>query len=362
MPWPYQAQWAFEDGTVADLSETDAGSPEQGAVVHFSELARSGHTPFIGAYCYRIQLNGNAETCFIDDTSVSLATTDDGYFAMACYLSDDFALSGNDEANSINLINVNDGGVALSEVRLQNDSGVLRFVVTHEGGGTDDVIGTTYTVPLGKWFWIELLVRVNTTSGALSTLWVTQEGESTATQVATTAGVTGIAGAPAPDSARVGVSINAGTGHTGTILIDSYIYSDPNGANGSGRIPMQDNRWTTSTHIHMPQHVFVGPGWVDGLTMIAGATDLNQEVILYDTDQAQNDDDRILAHLHNTAGNETVDVSAPRIFCQNGAYIELIEAGVVISSSNGTTPRAIVQMSPTYFGSRSQIVQFGLRR
>jgi hypothetical protein len=157
------------------------------------------------------------------------------------------------------------------------------------------------------------------------------------------------------------VSVNASTGNAGTILFDAYHWDDANGSS-PGRTPMPDQRWTTDVALYAPLDGFVGPGWIENLTLVSGDGAADQEVIVYDTDQAQNDDDRIVAHLHNTAANETVDVSAPRIYCQNGAYVELVEGEAVISTSNASSPRAIMQISPTYFGSRSQIVSYGLRR
>jgi len=380
MGWPYTTQWYFDNGeSLADGvagaigTATDAGSPIQLLNAHYTELAREGMQPYVGAYCMRVQLNGNAETAYITDADALLANTETNYVGFALYLSNDFALSG---SNEIDIFAILDGAVLGSRVTLVVSSSTLRFQVSHEGDGTDDVVGTTYDVPLGEWMWVELETTIDT-AGSLgkSTLYVTREGEKTATTVAATAGVTTIATFTITDGARIGVVTNAGTGNVGTLLFDAYHYHDPSDEN-KARINAPERRWSTTTEIHAPLHAFIGPGCIENLTMIGGEIAFDNRVVVYDTDRAQTDPDRIVAILTHSVENEVVDVSGAPIRCQNGAYVALYSSTTAADGADGTlvsnsrtggnptayTTRAIIQMSPIVYGSRSRVIDYGLSR
>jgi len=372
MGWPYTTSWYFENGAAEFGTETDGGNPVQGDFPHYTELARRKMTPFVGAYCYRIQLNGAAETAYIADTDVAMAAGETSYGAFALYLSDDFALGS---SNTIDIFELLDGGVLQAAIRLLDVSGTLRFQVHNNtvAGPANEVTGTTYDVPIGKWMWVELLFTQSATV-SLATLFVTVEGDKTATQVATT--TVGDDTSPAVDSARLGVGINASTGNTGTLLFDAYHWHDPADAN-VGRINAPERRWSTTTHIHAPMHVFIGPGCLENLTMIGSDLVDDGWVVVYDTDRAQTDPDRIVGILSQTAANEVVDVSGLPIRCQNGCYVELYRLGAptatggygtlvhgsaVVSTATHDAPRAIVTMSPIVYGSRARVIDHGLSR
>ena len=371
MGWPYTTSWYFENGAAEFGTETDGGNPLQGDFAHYTELARRKMTPFVGAYSYRIQLNGAAETAYIADTDAAVATGETTYFAFALYLSTDFALAS---TNTIDIWELLDNGILQAAIRLKDVSGTLTFAVHNDTAGTDEVEGTGYVVPLGSWMWVEGLFTAG--GASLLTLFVTREGEKTATQVATTAAGDDVQ--PAPDSARLGVGVNASTGNTGTLLFDAYHWHDPADVN-VGRINAPERRWSTTMEIHTPMHVFIGPGCLENLTMIGSdlATTGDGWIVVYDTDRAQTDTDRIVGILTHTADNEIVDVSGLPIRCQNGCYIELyklgaptatggygtlVHASAVVGTATHDAPRAIATISPIVYGSRSRVVDHGLAR
>ncbi len=368
MPWPYATIWDFETGTATEIGAiTENGTPVQLDVAHYTELARKKQTPFSGAYCMRIRLNGAAETSYVTDAALDIADAETGRHAFAMFLSSDFALSG---TNTITIFQVHDGGTTQAEIRLLISSSTLRFAVFNDTAGTDQVIATTYDVPLGEWLWVELLATNDNTNG-LATLYVTRKGEPRVT-VATTAG--GNNATAAPDNARLGVVINGSTGNSGEILFDWFrLHDDADGNVGLTPRPEVD-RWHLHRTVEVSQHVFVGPGKMTNLTLVTGGdTGDTMEARVYDTDRAETTPDRLVALLHSesTAGLEVKDLPNVPIDFQDGCYIQLLDNNAVLATSGSvvapselatTLARAIVSVEPRHWGSRSQIVQYGLKR
>lgn len=354
MGWPYNTQWYFENGSGDPEigGETDGGS--QLDIAHYTELSRRGFAPFTGAYAMRVILNGAAQTAFLEDTSILMADDETAYVGFALFLSPDFALSG---TTPITIFGLDDGGTVQTEVRLVNSGGVLRFEISHEPAA--DVTATGYDVPIGEWMWVEFQVLQGNTG--VSTLFVTREGETTSATVAATSSANSTQ--PAIDGAKLGLSINAGTSHTGTMLFDAFHMHDP-GDLVAARITAPSQPWRETVNVHVARHVFVGPGSLDNLTLNSGdSSTFESEIRVYDTDRAQTDPDRLVAMLHNTASRETVDVAGVPINLQNGCYVEvLFSDSLVTGAVADTTPRCIATVSPRYYGSRSMISKYGLTR
>jgi len=94
-------------------------------------------------------------------------------------------------------------------------------------------------------------------------------------------------------------------------------------------------------------HALVGPGKLIPTLLSGAATDNRLRV--YDSDVASTNAP-LVADLHNTAGDETVESRRP-VYVRNGAYVEL----------TGTNPRAMVEIQEAnVYGSTAAYRNYGL--
>jgi len=362
MPWPYSSQWHFETGAGTELgAETDSAG--QLAVRHYSELARFGAAPFSGAYCIKVDPDGSATDAYFTDASTALLEDETGYWGFALYLSKDFTYPA---SGYTELLKVMDGTANIASVLVSTQGGALRFGISHDTSFTH---ATTYDIPLGKWIWVELVVNVsNAGPTAYTELYVREDGG----EYENLLSLTGQTTVSVPvDGTRFGMVNTVDGPDSGFILLDSYYYHDPDDVNEAeavaSRITWSGVSWRKVINVDVARHVFVGPGTLDNLQMIAGDADVISQIRVYDTDRGSTGNDSLVAVLNHTAANEVVDLANVPIKMQNGCYIEVRDttsysllAGGEAVPAQGTAPRAIATVSPRYWGSRSLISQYGL--
>ncbi len=133
---------------------------------------------------------------------------------------------------------------------------------------------------------------------------------------------------------------------TGTLLFDQFVFDDL-------QIFPFKRRFVEDVLVTKDQHLFVGNGRIENITLMSGAgTDC--VVSIYDTDEADtNDASNIVAELKNTANNEVVDPAGMPAQITRGAYVVM----------TGTDPRALVKIGAAQgWGSDGAIRNYAARR
>ena len=97
-------------------------------------------------------------------------------------------------------------------------------------------------------------------------------------------------------------------------------------------------------------HVFVGRGTVENITLIAGATATDNQVIIFDTNRGvTNDASNIKVFLKNVTADEIIDPAGMPVDCFNGCYVQL----------TGTEPSALVKISKPQAYSPASVRKWG---
>ena len=311
MSFPFVFQENFDRGTKGNFdTEADTGSLLD--FPHYSALAAVPGLgmPYRGAYCMRIQ-PGDTNDHTLTEADINISADGEGWTR--------FALWHDLEATADDIFNI---------YELQASSTVetaISIQVTAATGLVEIGIGETEASSFGspltprEWHMIELHANIDDggSNDGAATLYV--DGYSVQTlssldQGAITDGVLGTQGTLATT--------------TGTILFDQFAFD-------SARVGPILDRWDESIMIHQSQHVFVGPGSVENVTLLAGA---GTDCILraYDTDTAYTtDQSNIRIELTNTANSETVDPAGVPASFHRGCYIEV----------SGTNPKFLVKLS-----------------
>ena len=340
MAFPFIFHENFELGTLGGYdSETDTAS--QLDYPHYSELARFPWpkcAPYTGAYCMRTVLSGGTADAYVVEGSVDIAAAATRYVRFNMWFSPTFDATADDTVNVLELL-----ATATVEVTFG-----FRYVAATDviNLGIGELAPTSFgaAIKKGVWYTVELTVVVDNAGADDGTIdiYVTEDGAKTAGAVYATQ--VGSLDQGAVTTSRFGVQDHLAT-TTGTILFDNFMFDD-------GRLYSDTDRYPVQRLITKSEHVFVGQGTLENVSLLSGAGTDNV-LTCFDTDTGDtNDPSNVVLELKNTANNELVDPAATPASFTRGCFVQL----------TGTNPRAIVRYGncPSY--SAAGVRNLGLKR
>lgn len=336
MSFPFIFESTFEQGSNAEWdsgSESDTGSLLD--FPHYSELAAipGAPMPYRGAYCMRIK-PGDTNDHTLTEGDIDIGDGVTRYFRWYMFVSPDFTATADDTFNIFELQQA--GGTVEQSVgmRVTASSNLLEI-------GVGDGTAPTNFVPFtrGKWTCVELLSTVSTGGAGAMTLYI--DGGSAIA-------LTSLTQAAAVGQGVLGTQDTLAT-TTGTMYFDQFAMDD------ARLYPIQE-RFAPQINVTKSTHIFVGPGAVDGASLLTTASD--NTMVLYDTDTAETTTATSVVANLDDAG--ITGVSGP-IFFKRGCYATL----------GGTNPAGIVylpksRLEPGVFGplhySHAGMKNYGLTR
>lgn len=278
-PWVFHSNFAA--GTNAEWdSESDTGSLLD--FPHYSTLAKipGMPAPYSGAYCMRIVL-GDTNDHVLVEGDIDIATGTTRYFRFPMYIASDLAATANDNFSIFELQQA--AGTQVYTVGITITATTDRCALWV---GEADTPETTSGIqlPVGKWFVVEVEANVDT-AAANGDITVYVDG----TEYVSLA--TPVQNAAAVGRGVYGTQVTAAT-TTGTLLFGELIMDD-------ARIYPPNERFPTTVRVTKTQTVFVGPGYIEGATILSA----NGTMDVYDTDTANINDLQAKKVELNTGGN-----------------------------------------------------------
>jgi hypothetical protein len=292
-PWIFHSNFAA--GTNAEWdSESDTGARLD--FPHYSALAKipGMPAPYSGAYCMRIQMGDtNAHTLTEGDIDIADGAT--RYFRFPLFAASNVTATADDTFNIFTLQQA--GGTVESTVgmRITAASNVLEI-------GIGDGAAPTSFVPFprGRWVIVELEAKIHSTDEGTLTLFLD--------------GGSAVALTTLDNAAAVGQGVLGTTGTLattlGTLLFGEFIMDD-------ARIYPPNERFPTTVRVTKSANVFVGPGCIDGATLLSA----NGTMDIYDTDTANINDAGAKKVELATAGNYVSNDSI--VHFERGCYVAL---------------------------------------
>ena len=331
MAFPYIFADNFETGSNANWdSESDTGGVMD--FPHYSTLAGVPGlpAPYRGAYCLRVKL-GNTNDAVLIEGDIDIADTVTRYSSFNLFISKDQAATATD---IINIYEVQGTANAVENVvalRLSS-SGATEIGV---GSAT---VSAYVGISKGVWHHVELVSVIQTGGTGTATLWL--DGASVATEIGITntavlRGVLGVQDCLATTS--------------GTLLFDSFKFDDSQAYPSNQRFP-------NTPRITQSGHVFVGPGWIDGATILSA----NGTMDLYDTDTGNTNNAQSKLVELNTSGN-FVSYDQP-VYFERGCYVALGGTNPYGEVRLVTNPMRRGIFGPKYHWSDGAIREYGLKR
>lgn len=332
MAFPYIFADNFETGSNASWdSEADTGSKLD--FPHYSALSviPSMGVPYNGAYCMRIQMGDtNDHTLIEGDIDIADAAT--RYSSFMLYVGKDVAATADDT-------------FAIYEVQgtanaVENSVG-LRITAS-----TDEVeIGVGNTAPTafvsiskGVWHHVELVSVVDSGGSGTATLWLDGASAASVSTLTNTAVLRGVLGTQDTLATT-----------TGTLLFKNFKFDD-------GQIYPPRQRFPSTERLTQSGHVFVGPGWIEGATLLSA----NGTMDIYDTDTGNiNDLQSKLIEL-STSGN-FVSYESP-VYFERGCYVALGGTNPYGEVKLVTNPMRRGIFGPKYHWSDASIRDYGQKR
>lgn len=264
MAHPFIFESTFEQGSNAEWdSESDTGSLLD--FPHYSTLAVQSGTPvpYRGAYCMRIQL-GDTNDHTLTEGDIDIADAATRYFRFYLFVSRDFTATADDVFNIFELQQA--GGTVEMALSMQITAATNLLEI---GFGDGTAASAFVAFPgRGRWVCVELLATISTGGAGVATLFL--DG----TQVQT---ATSLTQAAAVGQGVLGTQNTLAT-TTGALYFDDFVMDD-------ARIYPNQRRFPTQYAVSKSQHLFVGPGVVDGAALIS--TTAGNVLSLYDTDTAE---------------------------------------------------------------------------
>ena len=334
MAFPWIFEESFDDGTKGDFgAEADTGSLLD--FPHYTTLAAipGMGLPFRGAYCMRIVLGDtNVHTLLEED--LNIADTATAWVRFYLFVDKGFAATADDIFNIFEWQSTSNVIEAAISMRITAATDIVDLSIA------DGVVASSGFVPISKGVWhaIEALFTVDVAAGTDGVLELYVDG----TQTVRT---TGHNVSLAISHGVLGTQDTEAT-TTGTLLFDQFVFDDL-------QIYPFKRRYVENILVTKDQHIFVGNGRIDNITLLSGGT-ADNVVKIHDTDVADtNDASNIVAELKNTAGSETVDPAGMPVRVTRGAYITM----------TGDEPRALVQIGAAQgWGSEGAIRNYAAKR
>ena len=330
MGYPFVFEENFELGTKGDFgTESDTGSKLD--YPHFSTLAAipGMGLPYRGAYCARI-LPGDTNDHTIIVPEMNIANGDTGWLRF--YLWHDLAATANDVFN----IFEHQASATIELAMSLQITAATNLVEI----GLGESEASTFNAVLAprRWHLIELKSIAQT--GATSSLFVNRADVQTLgshPSAPVTDGVLGTQGTAATT--------------TGTILFDQFVFDEL-------QVFGFEHRFPETILCTKSQHIFVGNGEIENVTLLSGDTTVDNQVKIYDTDSAYTSDaGNIVAELRNTAVKEIVDPAGMPVRVTRGAYVQI--SGTIETGG----PRALVKIGAAQgWGSEGAIRNYAAKR
>lgn len=327
MAFPFIISSNFEAGTNAEWTSESDGAARLD-FPHWRVLAREGMLPYRGAYCMRVRL-GSATAAKVIHTSGDIADGGTAYLRFMFYLGQDVKFTADD---TIQLVELTQAGAGTCEMALG-----LRLVAadnTIEIGIGDGLAPTAFAAQKlvrGRWYSVELKALVSTSDVGTMDLYL--DG-------ALVASLATLDQAAAVGDVCLGVT-GCLTTTTGTVLFDQFVFDD-------GRIYPIVDRYPTNVFMTKSGHAFVGPGFLENITLLAGAA-ADNTLDVYDTNTGNtNDANKVGVAIRNVTASDVVDVAGLPVQLKRGCYVSL----------GGTNPRAVAIVKP-YAYSQSALVNMG---
>ncbi|HEY6043495.1 MAG TPA: hypothetical protein VIU43_01225 [Nitrosospira sp.] len=339
MAFPFLSHCNFEDGTKGHFdSETDTGNRLD--IVHYSDLARFPGlpAPWRGAYACRVDLAKSANDAYLqEDTSWDLSASGTIAFRFMLWVSKDLVMADTDEFVVLVLQSAGPVSEVVCAINYTTANG-LRI------GVGETAASQFLPLPQGRWVNVEVVATIDSGAGNDGTINLYVDG-SAATQVtaldqaAITQGRFGVIGQDAGTTA-------------GTIIFDHIIADDARVYPTEPGQRFADNQVLLAAG----QHLFVGPGCLENISLITGGTD--NVLQCWDTDTANtNDVNRRKVDLRTSTAKEIVDPAGMPIKFLRGCYITL--SGTAAAEG----PTAIAKLgSVSYWGGDGPIKNYGLKR
>ncbi len=333
MAFPWTFEESFDDGTKGDFgTESDTGSLLD--FPHYTTLAAipGMEVPFRGAYCMRIICgDANDHTLLEEDLNIAAAGTESVRFYM--FIDKNFAATSDDIFNIFEWQSTSNVVEAVISLQITAATDVVEITIADGTEGSTNFNEITK----GVWHCIEATVLAATDSTGTLDLFVDggiyqAQQASVDFSLAITHGLLG--------------TQNTLSTTTGTILFDQFVFDD-------GRIFPFQRRFVENVLVTKDQHLFVGNGMIENVTLMSRAG-TDSVITIYDTDDANtNDASNIVAELKNTANNEVVDPAGMPVRVTRGAYIVM----------TGADTRALVKIGAAQgWGSAGAIRNYASRR
>lgn len=336
MAFAFLSEAGFEDGTRDHFdAESDGGARLD--FPHFSDLARMPGlpAPYRGAFCMRVDLAPSVTDAYVQETgSWDTAASGTIFFRFAFWFGGVPVMASGDIFAIFQLWS----GVADVEATVgieYTDANGYRLFINETASAAS---AQFLPLSLNTWHMVELKAVIDSGVGNDGTLDLWLDGAAAAQrtgldQVAITSGVVGVLGQDA--------------GTTKGILLFDEIFADD-----ARLFPVVD-RYPDEMLVTKSGHVFVGPGCIDNVSLVAGAATDNV-LSLFDTDVGNvNDASNIAVELKNTANNEIVDPAGMPVEVKRGCYV----------SMTGTNPRGLVKIGRAHaYSSDGAVRGYGSRR
>jgi hypothetical protein len=300
----------FEAGTLGGFdSETDTGSLLD--FPHYSVVASDPNSlmPYRGAYVMR-NLLGDTNDHTLTEGSIDIADAGTAYVKFYMGLSGDFRFTADDVFNVFEFQQA--GGTVEGSIgfRVTNSTQLIEIGI---GDGTAP---SSYVQWPGrkKWVCVEALYTCSTSDAGVFTLYLD--------------GASVISLTSLDNAAAIGQGVLGSQNTLSTTL--GAIYYDHFGFNTSRMYPYRQRFPEHGIHVIQSGHLFVGPGHIEGATLVSIANG-DETFILYDTDTANINDTTPTVDLSAVA---QTSVGGP-IYFERGCYAAVA----------GTDPRGMVYLT-----------------
>jgi hypothetical protein len=252
---------------------------------------------------------GDTNDHVVIEGDIDIADAGTSYFRWYMGLSKDFRFTADDTFNVFELQQAGGTTEMSVGVRVTNSSQVIEI-------GIGDGTAPTSFVPWpgkGKWVCVELLATVSTGGAGVLTLFLDGAQVATLTSLTQAAAVgRGVLGSQDTLSTTLGV-----------IYYDQFVQDD-------ARVYPFRERFPFAVTILKTQHVFIGPGYLDGVVLSTTTTG-DETLALYDTDNATINDASTIIDLTSL----TQSSSYGPLWFQRGCYAVI----------GGTSPKGIVYLT-----------------
>ena len=267
-PWVFQEN--FEGGDKGNFDGTSVDGGGALSFLHYTQLTKLANNPmpFRGAYLPQIEIADvdGSGTYLLENSAFDTSADITRHLRFYLFVTDDLTMAASD---IFDILHIRSGSAAEVVVSIRNNSGVIEI-------GAGETAGSTRTthLTLGKWHAIELSLAIDGAADGSGTIDFFVDGTQVGAQIGslTQAQIT---------NARFGVQGKDSGTTAGRLYFDQIVYDD-------ARVYPIANRKPKNVIVTDDEHVFIGPGVIDGATLLT--TGDSNTMHIYDTDTADAND------------------------------------------------------------------------